>query len=107
MICARPLGPHEKTLGRSQVFSSPSGGLAQSDRSRGPLKSIAGPFPRLTCPHGGPDDAVAATGGLANPPSGGLDAQRQGWGGSLTLNKLVQTLTEHTAPENSFASPNR
>jgi uncharacterized protein len=29
--------PHEKTLGRSQVFSSPSGGLAQSDRSGGAL----------------------------------------------------------------------
>jgi fido (protein-threonine AMPylation protein) len=30
------------------------------------LKSIAGPLPRLTCPHGGPDDADATTGGLAN-----------------------------------------
>ncbi len=29
------LGAHEKTPGRSQVFSSPSGGLAQSDRSGG------------------------------------------------------------------------
>jgi DNA ligase (NAD+) len=31
-----------------------------------PLKSIAGPLPRLTCPHGGPDDADAASGGLVN-----------------------------------------
>jgi 4'-phosphopantetheinyl transferase len=58
---------HEKTLGRSQVFSPPSGGLAQSDRSGGALKSIAGPLPRLTCPHGGPDGAEAASGGLVNP----------------------------------------
>ncbi len=29
---------HEKTQGRPQVFSSPSGGLAQSDRSGGALK---------------------------------------------------------------------
>jgi cytoskeleton protein RodZ len=31
--------PHEKTLGRSQVFSPPSGGLAQSDRSGASLKA--------------------------------------------------------------------
>jgi 4'-phosphopantetheinyl transferase len=31
------------------------------------LKSIAGPLPRLTCPHGGPDGAEAASGGLVNP----------------------------------------
>jgi SAM-dependent methyltransferase len=31
-----------------------------------PLKSIAGPLPKLTCPDGGPDDADAASGGLAN-----------------------------------------
>jgi hypothetical protein len=30
------------------------------------FKSVAGPLPRLTCPHGGSDDADAATGGLAN-----------------------------------------
>jgi DNA transformation protein and related proteins len=30
-------GAYEKTLGRSQVFSSPSGGLARSDRSGGAL----------------------------------------------------------------------
>jgi hypothetical protein len=30
------------------------------------LKSVAGPLPRQTCPHGGSDDADAATGGLAN-----------------------------------------
>jgi hypothetical protein len=58
--------PHEKTPGRSQVFSSPSGGLARSDRSGGALKSVAGPLPRQTCPRGGPDDANAATGGLAD-----------------------------------------
>jgi hypothetical protein len=34
---------------------------------RSPLKSIAGPLPRLTCPDWGPDDADAATGELANP----------------------------------------
>jgi hypothetical protein len=30
---------HEKTPGRSQAFSSPSGGLAHSDRSGGALSS--------------------------------------------------------------------
>jgi hypothetical protein len=32
-----------------------------------PPKFITGPLPRWTCPRGGPDDADAATGGLANP----------------------------------------
>jgi RNA polymerase sigma-54 factor len=38
--------PHEKTPGRSQVFSSPSGGLAQSDRSGGANHTT--PPPRRT-----------------------------------------------------------
>jgi S-formylglutathione hydrolase len=41
--------PHEKTPGRSQVFSPPSGGLTQSDRSGGALgilidQGLADPF---------------------------------------------------------------
>jgi hypothetical protein len=60
------LATHEKTLGRSQVFSPPSGGMAQSDRSGGALKSLAGPLPRRLNPLGGPG-AQRQDWGLASP----------------------------------------
>jgi hypothetical protein len=63
-------------LGAAQASVAPFLGKPQAlaaNRAQGQgidyfaLKSIAGPLPRLTCPHGGPDDADATTGGLANP----------------------------------------
>jgi toxin FitB len=41
-----------------------------------PLKSVAGPLPRQTCPHGGPDDANAATGGHASGYIAAIAASR-------------------------------
>ncbi len=63
--------PHEKTPGRSQVFSSPSGGLAQSDRVGGALTTVA-VYSRSLLPGAlyglrhklMPTDAVAAAHGL-------------------------------------------
>jgi phenylalanyl-tRNA synthetase beta chain len=45
------------------------------------LKSVAGPLPRQTCSHGGPDDAQAATGGLAPSVAGPLPRQTCPHGG--------------------------
>jgi succinylglutamate desuccinylase len=60
-------GAHEKTLGRSQVFSSPLGGLARSDRSGGAHEKTLGRSQVFSSPLGGLARSDRSGGALMAP----------------------------------------
>jgi iron complex outermembrane recepter protein len=74
MSAAKPITlettAHEKTPGRSQVFSSPSGGLAQSDGSGGAHEKTPGRSQIFSSPSGGLAQSDGSGG--ANPQTLGI-----------------------------------